>query len=426
MNSIEPEILKILGEETGLEADSIGDVSINRSVRTAMHKLGITNNQAFVKEILKNKKSLQVLIEEIKVSETWFFRDIESFNLFKSYISENKSNFDSINKLRILSSPCSTGEEPYSIAMSILDMGIPKSYFEINACDISVESISKAKSGLYTKSSFRVDYFDFKNRYFTAFPHNFEIKDEVKELVSFSCQNMVKTDFLINDYKYDIIFCKNLFIYLNDESRQIVLNNILRLLKENGILFVGLSELNYLTRNGFEQINYSMSFACKRLVKNEDNLLQTKIRNITEQNKPRQRQDNYRKENIKFENFKIQLQAEQNETKDNNDQELYVNDLLLQLKSFSDNGKYIEAHNIGDKILEFDKTNITALFTKGMLYNADKSFDKAKEFFSKVLYLDPKHYESLIYMSLIEESSGRTDKAEIFKSRAEKSFFQRG
>lgn len=408
------EILVYLNNEIGLNVDSVGLLTIARGISNSMKKSGIVNPLEFSEKIRFDPLIFKDLIEEIKVPETWFFRDAECYNFMKNHIQNNLTQYSSSNPLRVLSAPCSTGEEPYSAAMLVLDCGLSQSAVEIVATDISRESLEHAKKGIFRKSSFRNDYNDFNRKYFSDDNGHFKIDEKLKSIPVFIEDNFIKSSFLDNHKKFDFIFCKNLLIYLNDEARTMVLSNIMKLLKEGGALLVGLSEINYFTRNGFEQIKHNMAFACKRtadklesisVIKSGEtihNFSKTKIKTYTEPKK---------KQEVKIKERKITVSTVETYSIDN-------------VKQMADKGDFHGAEKVCSTLLQHEYSNSEALYYMGLIQNALQNSEKAADYFKKVLYLNPEHYESLIYISLIYESSGDNERALLFRNRAERVYLK--
>lgn len=407
-------ILNYLNQKIGLNIDSIGFITLESSILNTMKEFN-TNNINHLLDLIQNDyEKLRVLIENIKVPETWFFRDIESFNYLKLYIEKNRNQINKTNPLKILSAPCSTGEEPYSLAILTFECGLSRDEVEILAIDISRESLQSAQNAIYRKSSFRNDYNNFKEKYFVNIDGKYKLIEKIKNYVIFKEENILNNDFLYNYTQFNIIYCKNLLIYFNDDARNIVLNNINRLLDENGVLLVGLSELSFFTRNDYEQVKHNLAFACKKKINNTQNSDFTK--NI-----------NYTEESINFKELNNKHIIKQSTNVKKIEKSIKIEDnrrvyTLENIKKLADEGNFKEAEEICKIILQNDNYNIEILFYMGLIYMALNKKELAIEYFNKVIYLAPSHYETLIHLSLIYESIEKKQQAEIFKKRAEKVF----
>ena len=125
----------LLRQKIGLDANSIGSRTIARAVEQRQIACGLPDRAAYLRHLQTVARELEELIETVVVPETWFFRDTEPFVYLNQYVRSEwlKANF---SILRVLSVPCSTGEEPYSIAMTLLDSGLNPTQFCIDAVDV--------------------------------------------------------------------------------------------------------------------------------------------------------------------------------------------------------------------------------------------------------------------------------------------------
>ena len=121
----------------GLDAGSIGPPSIERAVQERLSACGLSDRQVYWERVRASATELQALIEAVVVPETWFFRDREAFATLASIGHERWLRAPADGVLRLLSLPSSTGEEPYSMAMALLDAGVPADRFRIDAVDVS-------------------------------------------------------------------------------------------------------------------------------------------------------------------------------------------------------------------------------------------------------------------------------------------------
>ncbi len=121
--------------------------------------------------------------------------------------------------LRILSVPCATGEEPYSIAMALMDSGLPATRFRIDAVDVSLRVLDHARRGIYGRNSFRGADLPFRDRYFRQVENGHLLSEIVRERVDFRQGNLLAHDFASHEGLYDYIFCRNVLIYFDGEAQ---------------------------------------------------------------------------------------------------------------------------------------------------------------------------------------------------------------
>ncbi len=203
----------------------------------------------------------QMKLNEVSSKPDMSYIDIFIFLDRLSFYQKLKKPRNERNTIKIWSCPCATGEEPYSIAMILnnLEQQIPNfPPYKIVASDIAAEAIEKAKMGIYSDESMKEisDYFEWK--YFTKkkvqFGYYNTIKDAIKNKVEFIQEDVTKGHAKSNE-KYDIIFCRYLFIYFNRENRHQFLKIIDRHLAENGLLILGKTETLFDSFGTLKQID---------------------------------------------------------------------------------------------------------------------------------------------------------------------------
>lgn len=170
----------------------------------------------------------------INVSE--FYRngkrwEVLQNKIFPRLLQQNK-------KLKIWSAACSTGEEPYSLAMT-LSNHVPLSQISITATDLDENAIAKAKAGVYPERSLAEVPNDIKEKYFDNDGSFYKVKNEIKKTVTFKKHNLLKDTY---DQNYDLIVCRNVMIYFTEEAKDQIYDNFSKSLRSGGVLFVGSTE----------------------------------------------------------------------------------------------------------------------------------------------------------------------------------------
>ena len=148
-------IERLLKSRIGLDAESVGRSVIERAVRQRMQAQHKSTLEDYWITLNGSPKEQQALVEAVVVPETWFFRYPESFKALATLALERCTQLNTTRPLRIISLPCSSGEEPYSIAMALLDAGFAAEQFQIEALDVSDKVLEQARKGLYGRNSFR-------------------------------------------------------------------------------------------------------------------------------------------------------------------------------------------------------------------------------------------------------------------------------
>ena len=191
----------------------------------------------------KRDEELTAIIDVLTVNETYFFREQNQLRAFSEEILPLLRNTCKDKKIRIWSAGCSTGEEPYTIAMLILECGNFAGWdIEILGSDINQRVLTSARRGVFRKNSFRSTDSHFIDKYFTEENGVFTVSDKVKQPVSFCHLNLLdpfKMRFLS---RMDIIFCRNVLIYFDYETRKKVVNGFYDRLSDGGYLLLGHAE----------------------------------------------------------------------------------------------------------------------------------------------------------------------------------------
>jgi len=217
------------------------------SRRLTFHQLpGFREYYHFLKYSRGREQELSDIMDILTTNETYFFR--EEFQL-KAFSGEILPELKAAKEkrgdrtLRIWSAGCSTGEEPYTIAMLIIESGAFLNWkVEIIGTDISNRVLQQARKGLYGKSSFRTTEQERVRRFFQEQDGFFRVNDQVRGLVTISHLNLLDENRMILLGKMDIIFCRNVIIYFDQVAKKKVVDSFYRSLREGGYLLLGHSE----------------------------------------------------------------------------------------------------------------------------------------------------------------------------------------
>ena len=200
----------------------------------------------FLKYDRKKDQELSDLMDVLTTNETYFFREAFQLKaLTDEILPELKAAKEQKGEktLRIWSAGCSTGEEPYTIAMLIMEMGCFHGWrVEIVGTDISNRVLQHSRKAVYGKSSFRTTEDRYVRRFFQEQEDGFRVNDEVRELVTISHLNLFDQNRLALLGKMDVIFCRNVIIYFDQTAKKKVIDIFDRMLHEGGYLLLGHSE----------------------------------------------------------------------------------------------------------------------------------------------------------------------------------------
>ena len=267
----------VLKRKMGLDSGSIGKAAVERAVRHRMLAVGAGDEQDYLMRVQTSPAEMQQLIEAVIVPETWFFRYPESQAAMAALARERlfgagtaaagvsgsgiaTSGADT-RVLRVLSVPCSSGEEPYSIAMALLDAGVPASRFQVDAVDISERMVEFAQRACYGRNSFRGDELSYRDRYFTETAAGHQLAGAVAARVRFLAGNLFDAHLLQNSVPYDFVFCRNLLIYFDAATQERAVAVLRRFTRRDGILFVGPAETSLMTARRLPAVPMPRAFA---------------------------------------------------------------------------------------------------------------------------------------------------------------------
>ena len=246
--SKEPEILlkedfsdiesvsKYFHNETGITFDK--QMSILKSKVTSFCKQrAIHSFTKLLQDIELNAQLKQELIDYLTTNETFFYREIKQIYQLVDLVKSEKSN------VSILCAPSATGEEPYSIAIALLEAGVSASSFNIVGIDINSEAIKKAQEAIYKERNVRNLSPQIISKYFKEKDSHFVLNQDIKSLVSFKIANIFDDSFT-SIGKFDFILSRNMLIYFNKETKlkaKSILENMRK--NQNHEVFFGHADL---------------------------------------------------------------------------------------------------------------------------------------------------------------------------------------
>jgi len=410
----------LLKKKIGLNPDSIGKKKIDSDVRRRMTAIGIADVKEYLALLQTSTTELEKLIETITVPETWFFRNRGAFDYLESHARKVWTTKNRNRPLRILSVPCSTGEEAYSIAMTLLNAGVLSERFHIDATDISKKALAVAEHAVYGKNSFRGKNLAFRSQYFTETDKGYRLLPEVKQTVEFICDNILAPFILSTQAPYDVIFCRNLLIYFDPEAQQQTIRVLNRFLKKKGLLFVGHAETGLFADKHFSPVRHTGVFAflkgASRIegsVGKPNGAVNTSGMSTAPKKAVLPRPPRPRKVPVTVSNpplNRVRVASKAPETDPN----------VKKARSLADAGKLFEAAELCETRLKDDNKDTEAYCLLGLIRLALDDDAAAEQYFNKAVYLDPNHYEALVHLALMREHRGDKESAFDFQQRAER------
>jgi chemotaxis protein methyltransferase CheR len=243
------EVSSLIMDLCGILLDESKGYLIESRLAPLVAEFGCANYTALVTQARAGRDNalLTRIIDAITTNETLFFRDSSPFEALQHKalpeLLDAKAKTVHAKRLRIWSAACSTGQEPYSIAMVLHELipNIGSWDVHILATDISDSALRQASRGEY--SPFEIERGlkpELLTRYFTKNPAGYKVKDELRGLVSFARQNLQET--FLHTGPFDVVFCRNVVIYFSAAARKDIFTRLAGSLSHDGYLFVGSAE----------------------------------------------------------------------------------------------------------------------------------------------------------------------------------------
>lgn len=235
--------------KTGIDLSLYKEAQMKRRLKSLYERKGYKNFGAFYDAIHTDKEVLNEFLDRMTINVSEFYRNKERWTvlediIFPRLLAQNK-------RLKIWSAACSTGEEPYSLAM-VLTSHLPLRDISILATDLDEGALERAKVGLYAERSLKNVPQQVVKDYFVNDGTHFQVKDDIKRTVSFNQHNLLSDPYQSG---FDLIVCRNVMIYFTEEAKDEIYMNFSKALKPGGILFVGSTEQIFKPEKyGFESI----------------------------------------------------------------------------------------------------------------------------------------------------------------------------
>ena len=399
-----------LRRHCGLEAGSLGPGAVARAVLERCAKLGCAGPADYLGLLTGSAAEQQELIERVVVGETWFFRHRAAIDAVARHAVETWGPAHPGAVFRVLCVPCSTGEEPYSLAMAFALAGWPADRLLIEALDISRENVARARTGIYRRNSFRGEDLSFRDRFLEAAgPDAWRVADAIRGPVAFAEANLLADDFAVGRGFYEAVFCRNLLIYFDRPVQDQVIATLDGLLAPGGFFAVGPAEPVLLFAHGYSALQIPGAFLLQRspprlttpapflaLPRPRPALLpppapavaKTSPKPVSPPPPP----------------VPAGVPARPPDT-------------LAAVQALADAGKLAEAAARGRELLARGASP-ELLYLLGVIADAAGEPGRAEEFYRKTLYLAPQHLGALAQLALQAEKRGDLRAARALRARA--------
>jgi chemotaxis protein methyltransferase WspC len=402
------EVADLLQTRIGADPLSLGSNTLSNIVAKRMHALGLTDPHSYSVHLKGSAEEFAELTAEVVVPETWFFRGGKLFAFLAEHVQRATLSASPPSTFHILSAPCSSGEEPYSMVIALLEAGIPRERWTVAGVDLSTRSLAKASEGVYRESSFRETPAHIRRKYFHESHGGWECDPAVRDRAQFRAGNLVDPDLLSGAGPFDLIFCRNLLIYLHAEARRRVLANLDRLLAPRGLLCMGHAEPLNLFDRRFQATGPDAYFLFQRQGEH------TRSRGVAT-------------------NATLDLPRKLPRTKTLAPRRPHTPsvpaahspaaasvDLLEKARREADAGSLGEALQTCQAHLANARPSAHGYSLLGVIHQARREKIKAAECFRRALYLDPQHEEALLHLLLLYQEDGNEAAAMRLRRRLER------
>lgn len=431
-----------LKDRIGLDVASVGEAIIERAVRQRCTVSRARDHDDYWQTLLVSAAEQQALIEAVIVPETWFFRYPESFTTLGNLAKARLAQLNGVRALRILSLPCSTGEEPYSITMALFDAGLRGPQFSVEAVDISPLSIQRARQGVYGKNSFRGDQLGYRERFFTAFEEGYRLDERVRDQVRFQSGNLLDPAMPVAQSAYDFVFCRNLLIYFDVDTQRQGFEALKRMTRDDGVLFIGPAEGSLLGRMGMVSIGIPQSFAFRR----RDEAVPESRSGLTAPTTPPSRSDAWSAQSAAtlsrgtpkpplfaqrspvdpalIEGRRAALRPDTKTAPGADTGE--AAELLRSIAVLANEGRSAEAKAACEQYLKRYEPVAPVFYWLGLLSEVAGATGSAQGFYRKALYLQPQHPETLAQLAALLAAQGDSAGARRLQERAARGITREG
>ncbi|ALM86666.1 hypothetical protein ASB57_01475 [Bordetella sp. N] len=448
----------LLKQRIGVDAEAIGQATIDRAVRLRAQTCSQGDAMAYWRLLAGSRDEQQHLIETVVVPETSFFRHAASMDALALLARQRIANGGA---LRLLSLPCSSGEEAYTLAMALLDAGVDASRFSVVGMDISARLVQHARQGIYGRNSFRGEALGYRARHFEETAAGYAVLPRVRAEVSFQTGNLLDPLLDLPPAGFDFVFCRNLLIYFDEATQRAAVNVLMGLARADGYLFVGPAEASLLTHMGLRQIDAPGAFAFHRQVPppkpGAAAARQAVPRASGRAGRPTlPRVDTQRHESTAppispgaagttagmaprpdaasasratpqrgpihptpagatAQGTSAQGAAAKS---GGTPPAAAAKDTLAAVQALADSGRIAAALDAGARHLEQHGASAPAYYLIGVLHDATGAHASAESAYRKALYLDPDHHEALLHLASLVEARGDAPAARQLRQRA--------
>jgi chemotaxis protein methyltransferase WspC len=395
------QVQRWLSDRMSLDATLMTGAGFESLIAERLTALGCGDEREYVGVLERSEEEAEHLAGSIAVPETWFFRYPLSFDLLVGHLERRLR--EGAGTLRMVSVGCASGEEAYGMAMAALHAGWAADRVKIDAFDRSQAALGRAKIAEYGSFSIRHEVPPWGIEYLRHEGGRISVDDGVRAMVGFRRADVLDPTVLGGVGAYEVVFCRNLLIYLEADARKRLLGSITDSLVEGGLLFVGHAEQMVAVSPRMKRIDSSHAFALERIAPAAAGAPATVLKRVPEVVRVPTR---FASE------VRITPAAVMRPAATVKVPERAAEATLEGAQDLADAGRIRESEEMIRTIIARKGPSAAALELLGTLRQALNDGAGAKALFEQALYLEPTRTTSLLQLALIHEGNGEKAKAE--------------
>jgi len=245
---------KIIYDESGITFSATNRSILDSRIKELLRRKNLSTPQEYYALIRKSTEEMKEMLDAVTTNLTRFFRNQPHFDAFVNYVipqiieyKKSKNAFD--KTIKIWSAGCSTGEEPYTLAMIMKEICPPGWNFQITASDISLKCLMTAQTGFYADNKVDGVPAEYLQKYFTKIEGGYQVKKELQQTIKFDYHNLKNDSGARN---LDVVFCRNVLIYFDEPAQLKVIDNFWNSMAPHSYLYIGHSESLFGMNTKFE------------------------------------------------------------------------------------------------------------------------------------------------------------------------------
>ncbi|KAB8138483.1 protein-glutamate O-methyltransferase CheR [Gracilibacillus oryzae] len=228
--------VKKIYKKTGLDLSLYKEVQMKRRLTSLRNKRGYENFNQYFEAINKEQPLLQEFLDKVTINVSEFFRNPSRWKVLEDKILPRMKQKK--NRIRIWSAACSTGEEPYTLAI-LANQFWPLQDIEIIATDLDTNVLARAKQGIYSDRAVQDVPLQLKKKYLLQEANTYKVEENLKKCITFKQHNLLADPY---PKGFDLIVCRNVMIYFTEQAKETIYHNFSQSLNSNGVFFVGSTE----------------------------------------------------------------------------------------------------------------------------------------------------------------------------------------